>query len=90
MTIQRLLSLASALVAALAVSGCGQADEAPAPAETPAEPPAAAEPAADQLVDGARQRLGIYAEFPLTADLSHLSDKQKEHVSYRFFLHLLF
>jgi hypothetical protein len=61
----------------LTLTGCG---DAPAPSATPApaSPTPAAQAAAMTLLPAARERLGIYASFPLTADLSHLSANQKK------------
>lgn len=59
-------------LAMLTLSACGQQQTTPTPKTDAAE-------AADHvLVEGAEQRLDIYQSVDLTADLSHLSDEQKQ------------
>ena len=60
---------------ALFIGGCGAPNE---PAVESADPAAAPEPAGPTLLESARERLGIYAPFTLTADLSSLSANQKK------------
>lgn len=71
--------------AALILAACGQKDQpvavAPSapPAKAPAEAPASGPESPDNaMTQYASERLGIYTPVRLTADLSHLSDAQRE------------
>lgn len=71
--------------ATLILAACGQKDQpvATAPAAPPAKAPVEAPPPEPESPDNAMlqyatERLGIYTPVRLTADLSHLSDSQRE------------
>ena len=60
-------------------AACMPAHQSAPPASTTSRKSSTATPAAEKdLLPSARKRLNIYANFPLTADLSHLSAQQKK------------
>ena len=70
----RPLSLAIALTFATGLAACQRAEQAPAPAEASADAATdAAQPASDVAA-----KVAAYAEVPLTADLSHLAEGDRQ------------
>lgn len=73
------LLLAGAVTFTLAA--CQQANDSDAKAEPAQAKPASVAKASAALQPTSSERFDIYAEFTLTSDLSHLSDKQKQMVA---------
>ena len=71
----RPLSLAIALTLATGLAACQRAEQAPVPAEASAD---AAGEAAAQPANDIAAKVAAYAEVPLTADLSHLAEGDRQ------------
>ncbi len=69
----RIQSLVGALCATLLLAGCGQKTETPKQAS--------ATPPSEALTAKQSDRFDIYADYTLSADLSHLSDNQRKMIS---------